>query len=129
MADLDTVGILDVGGDGPITAAGRAQVTHFGKCSLFSLVLDQRTLLADPPAERPIAAEILPGAPLMALGVADPLSRSAFLGASAFGSYSLGKHRSVPVAFNQPSAPDEGPPCRSAIISMTSCMRRSSSVV
>jgi len=32
-------------------------------------------------------------------------------------------------AFNQPSAPDEGPPCRWAIISMTSCMRRSSSVV
>jgi hypothetical protein len=66
MADLDTVGILDVGGDGPITAAGRAQVTHFSKCSLFCLVLDQRALLADPPAERPIAAEILPGAPLMA---------------------------------------------------------------
>jgi hypothetical protein len=33
------------------------------------------------------------------------------------------------VAFNQPSAPDEGAPCRWAIISMTSCMRRSSSVV
>ena len=39
------------------------------------------------------------------------------------------KHRSVPVAFNQPSAPDDGPPCRWAIISTTSCMRRSSSVV
>src|SRR4029077_6438232 len=74
MADLDTVGILDVGGDGPITAARRAQVTHFSKCSLFCLVLDQRAFLADPPAERPIAAEILPGAPLMALGVADSLT-------------------------------------------------------
>ena len=74
MADFDTVGILDVGGDGPITAAGRAQVRHFSKRSLFCLVLDQRAILADLPAERPIAAEILPGAPLMALGVADPFT-------------------------------------------------------
>ena len=67
MADFDTAGILDVGGDSPITAAGRAQVAHFGESALFCLVLDQRAILADPPAERPIAAEILPGAPLMAL--------------------------------------------------------------
>ncbi len=67
MADFDTAGILDVGGDSPITAAGRAQVALFGGSALFCLVLDQRAILADPPAERPIAAEILPGAPLMAL--------------------------------------------------------------
>jgi hypothetical protein len=40
MVRFDTAGIPDVCGDGPITAAGRAQVAHFGESALFCLVLD-----------------------------------------------------------------------------------------
>src|SRR5271167_4148165 len=76
MADLDAACVLHVGGDAPVTAAGCAQVAHYCESALFSLVLDQRSILADPPAEWPIAAEILPGAPLMALGIANPLADS-----------------------------------------------------
>ena len=71
MADLDAAGVLDVGGDTPVTVPRRAQAGHFGKSALFGLVLDQRAILADPPAKWPIAAKVLPGAPLVALGVAN----------------------------------------------------------
>jgi hypothetical protein len=74
MADPDAACVLDVGGDLPVTAASRAQVAHFGEGALFGLVLGQRAILADFPPERSVAAEILPGPPLMALGVADALA-------------------------------------------------------
>src|SRR6266849_5384260 len=74
MADLDAAGVLDVVGDAPVTVPRRAQVTHFGKSALFGLVFDQRAILTDPPTERPIAAEVLPGALLVTLRVANPLA-------------------------------------------------------
>jgi hypothetical protein len=54
MADLDAAGVLDVGGDPPVAVPRRAQIAHLSKSALLSLVLDQRAILADPPAEGPI---------------------------------------------------------------------------
>jgi hypothetical protein len=41
-----------MGSDAPVTAARRA---HFTKGALLGLVLNERAILADPPAEWPIA--------------------------------------------------------------------------
>jgi hypothetical protein len=54
MADLDAAGVLDVGGDAPVAVPRRAQIADLSKSALLSLVLDQRAILADPPAEGPI---------------------------------------------------------------------------
>jgi hypothetical protein len=61
-------------GDGPIAHALRPKRLHLGERSLLVLFLDQGAILVDPPAEGPIAAEVLPGAPLVALGVANALA-------------------------------------------------------
>ena len=45
-----------------------------GERSLLVLFLDQNAIRADFPAEWPIAAEILPGSPLVSLSVANPLA-------------------------------------------------------
>jgi hypothetical protein len=74
MADLDTVGLLDLRRDVAETGAGVSHFPHIGKSALFPFVLHQHAIFAHPPAEWAVTAEVLAAAPLMALGITDTLA-------------------------------------------------------
>ena len=76
MADLDAVGLLDLRRYGAETGAGDPHFSHIGKSALFRLVLHQHAILADPPSEWAVTAEVLPAPPFVALGVADTLTNT-----------------------------------------------------